>query len=150
MKKLLTLIALLTLLTGCAAPGPKYSIEAPAEGEALVYVYRVWRFANGGGSPTIALNGREMDDLENGRFLQFRVPPGKHKVEQLTSVWSWSLEAPPVMVDAYPGQIYYIELETDATMSYNGAGFTKTSTVLFQEVPGSVALPKLKSLRAVR
>lgn len=150
MRKLLTLVASLILLTGCAVTGPKYSPEAPAKDEALVYVYRVWRFANGGGSPTIALNGREMDDLKNGSFLQFRVPPGKHKIEQLTSIWSWSFEAPPVMLEAHAGQIHYVELETDATMNYNGYGFTKTSTLLFQEVPASVALPKLKDLRAAQ
>ncbi|WP_342114762.1 DUF2846 domain-containing protein [Pseudoduganella sp. OTU4001] len=149
MKKFLILLTSIVLLTGCAASGPHYSHEVPAKDEALIYVYREWRLANGGGSPTIALNGRKMDDLKNGSFLQFRVAPGRHKVEQLTSIWDWIFEAEPVVVNADAGEVYYVQLETDATMSFNGVEMKKRSTLSFEEVPASVALPKLKNLKAV-
>lgn len=137
------------LLTACAAPGPKYSVEPLGPNEAAIYVYRPWRLAMGGGAPAIALDGREMGDLKNGGFLQFKVPPGEYTLEQKYS-WSWGVRASPVVVRARPGVKHYVRLEAQTSSTPMGTMMAFKRGVSFQEVPEAVAEPELKELSGSR
>ncbi|WP_190766996.1 hypothetical protein [Spongiibacter pelagi] len=44
MKKFTVLIAMVTALIGCSAPGPMYQPLRPSENNAVVYIYRLPKF----------------------------------------------------------------------------------------------------------
>jgi hypothetical protein len=81
MKTLLTSLALILLLTGCAT-GPKYSPLpiSEASGQVELIVFRQSRWKASGGCHSIKVDGKRIGKLSNGSYLQALVEPGIHKV----------------------------------------------------------------------
>ena len=74
-------IAALSII-GCAAGGPKYEHGTPLESAASeIVVYRPDRFARGGNTFLIYLDGKEVARLQNAGFATIPASPGAHELE---------------------------------------------------------------------
>lgn len=90
MKKLLrTIIATVSLvaLVGCATSVPPYlGIEAEASGGS-VYLYRERAFYQSVASPHVTIDGELAAYIQNGRYLEWRLAPGRHTIALKRDAW---------------------------------------------------------------
>lgn len=84
-----SLLPFFFLLISCAASGPLYQpASAPANGKALVYIYRPdISYALGGRSAYISIDGKDIVHLDRGGYTHAYVDSGSHLIKQ-----TWPLD----------------------------------------------------------
>ena len=116
LKHLFCLVAMLTLLAGCASG---YMIAAPPalpdlSLAATIVVIRPFQFVGGGGTVTVRLDGVELHELGSDEHLAIGVAPGEH----IVSLKTWDPGAPlptriypSETVNAEAGRTYYFRVQ---------------------------------------
>lgn len=102
----LSFVVALALLAGCAtAPSTQQMqavvIEAPAPGQAVLYIVRPHPDFTYHPAP-IALDGHRLATTYAGTYVRAEVPPGRHRIS------GYGVDAGDITVDAQPGRIYFI------------------------------------------
>ena len=144
---LLPIGALLILLLGCAASGPKFS-ELPSikEGGSTLVIYRQYAFVNGGAFPYIYVDGEKRGRLLNAGYVSFDLVPGEHTIV-LNNPGMW-IGKEQWKFTAIAGQRHFYRVLTDLnSMQVYGPVVYTSKTVSIQEVPKEVALQELTDLK---
>lgn len=89
--KLIALVLMTIILTGCAASGPKFSeisssLPTVENGKSRIYFYRESGFVGGGVQPNIKLNGTVVGESKPGGFFFVDEKPGQYSVSTTTEV----------------------------------------------------------------
>lgn len=75
-------LPLFFLLSACASLGPHFSKPQKASKEkALIYIYRVNKFAGSAGSPYICLDKQVVGEIPNGGYFSLEAPTGTHELK---------------------------------------------------------------------
>ena len=113
MKRLLALLFAFAL-SACAATGPLF-VEAPlpANGDAIIYVYRMPNLGAAAQDAHIHLDGRHVFDLNIDGYSYVAVPAGKHELRQEWDYWvAWGKAVKlPLTVNA--GETRFVRFEVD-------------------------------------
>ncbi len=108
MKVVSTLFACF-LLSACASLGPPFSKPQKASKEkALIYVYRVKKFAGSAGSPCVCLDRQVVGEIPNGGYFSLEASPGQHEL-RLRSGLGDTLASFPFTSKAR--QVYYVRTD---------------------------------------
>lgn len=102
------LFVVLLLLSGCAAPGTKFTQpENPTENEALVYVYRP--ASPSPRQPSVSVNGKRLASLKNQSYIAIHLPAGKY---QFTANWAWNAlsRIPKTKASFDAGRRYFVRV----------------------------------------
>jgi len=103
-------IVSVSLLSGCAGLGPKFSepVMVPAK-QAVIYVYRPRWGTTGSEMPGIKMNDKVIaNTLPQLGYFPIAVTPGQYTfTPKLFGIYKTT----PVTVNAKAGQIYYVELQ---------------------------------------
>jgi hypothetical protein len=103
--KIITILTFFSLLQACATggflPGSKTQFSQ-SENAAFITVMREWKFAGGGATHSLSLDGKKIVGVQNGTAYTFPVSPGKHYVK-----YDKFLET----VVAKPGQRYFFKFK---------------------------------------
>lgn len=87
-------ILLLTLISGCAANGPKYSEQYTVEtDDANLYVYRPDSFLNSGINEGVFIDSDLIGKLENGSFVKTKVNKGEHTIKVGKQIQTFNIKA---------------------------------------------------------
>lgn len=79
-------------------------IAAPSE-SAIMYVFRRKGEGNSSEEPPVLLDGREVARMDNGRYIQVSVPPGRYTFS------SNDTKEPQVTLAVETGKQYYLEMK---------------------------------------
>lgn len=112
------------LLNGCASSGgPKFSLSGdarvqPAEGQALVFIYRTPNFVDSANNWIVGINTQSFVTVPNGTYYFLPVEPGTHRFTSrfensplnfgLATLFNKDREV--LKLDAQAGQTYYLKL----------------------------------------
>lgn len=139
------------LLSACAASGPAFKAEPSRDNQSIIHLFRPSKFANGGGSPDVMLDGKKVGALANGGYLSLPVPPGPHTLEIPSNAWSWDINCTPVTLQVGQGAAHYVAMDTDASLSIVGASKASTTHIKRRcqllELPEDRALPLIGQTR---
>lgn len=103
------LASLVFIFLGCTSLGPKFSqAQKPAKDKALIYVYRVNKFAGSAGSPYVCMGKQVIGEIPNGGYFMFTAPPGSHEL-RMRGVLGDTLASFPFNVKAQ--QVYYVRTD---------------------------------------
>lgn len=87
-------------------PRQPQAAATPAPEVARVHVYRARRYAGSALSPTIAVDGKQVARVGNGRRVTIRLTPGPHTIAS-------DDKSSSVSIDAKAGQDYYIRVDEE-------------------------------------
>ena len=104
------------MLVACAASGPPFEAATPSESQASVYIFRPSKLANSAGSRDVVVDGTKVGILKNGGYLPVSLAAGTHKLTIPHSMWDWDLKCASLSLEVKPGMIYYVALDTDASI----------------------------------
>jgi hypothetical protein len=139
------------LLSACAASGPAFVAEPTSGNQSTIYLFRPSKFANGGASPDVVLDGRKVGSISNGGYLPLHVPSGSHTLEIPYNAWSWDIRCAPVTLQTDASTTYYVAIDTDASLSFVAVSKTPMAHISRQcqliELPEAVALPLIGHTR---
>jgi hypothetical protein len=114
----------LVLLIACTSLGPRYSPQSSEDKtKALVYIYRVKKFAGSVGSPYVCLDHKVIGEVKNGAYFMIEMGPGKHDLE-LRSLDHYVLGNFPFILKS--GETYFVRF--DASMN-NGIKSNVNGTI---------------------
>ncbi len=106
-------------LMGCASLGDKFTpVESFSDNKALVYIYRVPRFAGSAGSPYVCIDGKVAGEVVDGGYFSVQLNPGSHKV----SLMSLGSETQGFTFKVSPGKTYYLRSDFSSLKSGTGGG----------------------------
>lgn len=138
----------LALLHGCAATGARFqALQAPKDGQALVYLYRPATFAGSGAFPTVHIGGKPVGPLKHGGYLVVTLPPGEHALTMPRSQWEWPYDATDIRLRVVGGQRHFFRLET-VLQARGGSTYQHMATMRL--VPEAQALAELEKLSESR
>ena len=112
-KKFIFSLAMLVLLIGCSATGPKFTaIEAPEVNKAKVYFYRPWAMLDGAAAPTVQINGVDSFEISNGGFHEIDLNPGNTiiTVKEGGFMSNWRAGQLQITFDAAANNTYFVRL----------------------------------------
>lgn len=136
------------LLMSACATGPAFIVsEGPADGNALIYLYRPKAMGAGAKTPTVRINETHTVELYNGGYAEIEVPPGRNRLWiAKASIFEtdWSGE---VLVDAEPGKSYFVRFQP--RLEHYGGIYTVIFTTDFYQVDRSRGLEELFGTRRV-
>lgn len=136
-------------LFGCAASGPLFTQPIPLNSSSSeIIVYRPDRFAAGGATYYIHLDGKEVASLDNAGFVAIPASPGAHQIEIRASIFKY-FKPIKVNFETTGGARIYFRFEPHPsglpiitpTVAVIPIGFA------FMEVPPEQALVELRTLR---
>lgn len=82
------------VLTGCAAPGPKFSgLQAVATSTSELIIYRKSAVFAAAQTMPLLIDGTRTGELYNGSFMQQQVAPGNHTIKVTTGMLGKPAEA---------------------------------------------------------
>lgn len=106
-------------LTHCTSLGPRFTpAKKPGKNEALVYLYRVPRFAGSAGSPYVCLDGNVVGENADGGYLPLRMNSGRHKL----TTHSLGSEKQALAFQVRGGRTYYLRSDFSALKTGTGGG----------------------------
>ncbi len=104
---------------GCANLGDKFTqVEDFNKSKALVYVYRVPKFAGSAGSPYLCIDGKVAGEVADGGYFSLLLDPGSHKV----NLKSLGTETEGFTFKVGSGKTYYLRSDFSSLKSGTGAG----------------------------
>lgn len=143
-------IGALVLLQGCTtmASGPQFQPGAsPAEGQALLYVFRPDQDYARAVAPDMTVDGDKVGTIQNAGYVALKVAPGQHTVDIPHNFWNWDNHCAPATVQTKAGETHYVQIE----LSYKSTFlvlFTEIEThCVLKEVTPDVALPLISQTR---
>jgi hypothetical protein len=146
----LALVAVICLcIAGCAATGPLFSgLTTITADSSEIVVYRPDRFARGGVTYFLHVDGREVAALKNAGFVTIPASPGPHELEIRASALQ-PFRPMKVNIDTKPGARVFLRFEPYAS---GGAVFLPALTYIpvsynLLEVTEAQALIDLKELK---
>ncbi len=87
LKQIFAFSAASLVLAACGATGTAFSgLEAPAEGQSKLYVYRTKALKGGGVHFDVNANDTRIGHLRNGGYISTELPPGNYEVWAKTEV----------------------------------------------------------------
>src|SRR5690349_9365783 len=110
---------------------------ASEDGNAIVYVYRPYRFTGAARNPSIYVDGREISRLNNGTYLKFEVAPGQHSLTSASYVEGDPYENFQV------GKEYFFRLQTGSWVK-GMVGRAEMKLLAVPKEKGTVDIEKLK------
>ena len=118
--KLVTLmITVAVTLMGCASLSGKFSpVKNFNKSKALIYVYRVAKFAGSAGSPYLCIDGKVSGEVVDGGYFAVQLNPGEHKV----STKSLGSETDSFSFNVIAGKTYYLRSDFSSLKRGTGAG----------------------------
>jgi Protein of unknown function (DUF2846) len=126
-----------TAITQTAAPqADNAQVSSSNNSQATVYIYRYKQFTGSALSPSVYCDESELARMENGRFFEVKLTPGKHAFRS-------NDKQAGIDLDLKGGQEYYIRVELVAGMM-KGHG----RLVFVQPEQGVYEIKKLKPLDA--
>jgi len=82
------------ILTGCSAPGPKFSgLQAVTPSTSELIIYRKSAVFASAQTMPVLIDGTRTGELYNGSFMQQEVAPGNHTIKVTTGMLGKSAEA---------------------------------------------------------
>jgi len=130
------LLAVVWLLQGCAATGPKgtemaSTLNATAPGYGRIVFFRSAGFAGGAVQPDIKLDGQVVGQSKPGGFFYAEAGPGKRVIEAATET------ASRLEITVMPGQTYYVRSAISMGLMVGRIALTQEGQVTAQtELPG--------------
>lgn len=150
--KLVSTFFLSLFLIGCAATGEKYSgLKPPTSSESQVYIYRPYRFFQGGAWPTVFINGEEVATLKNGGYIHYSLPPGNHaiKIGKKRMLSNWSMGDAQASTNTEIGKRYFYKLLVDPNdVGYIGGMVLVSGRARLVTVPEDEAVLELRELKS--
>lgn len=148
--ELVAIATFLLCLFGCAATGPTYERPSALESSASeIVIYRPDRFARGGNTFYVHLDGKEVAKLQNAGFAIIPTSPGSHELEIRGPAMDFAFKPIKMTVSTSAGGRLFVRFEP-----YMSGGIVATpfATVIpvayrFALVPEADALIDLKTLR---
>jgi len=141
------IVIIFSLLTGCAASGPKFTVlMSPKNDQGVLYVYRPYTFTNGGVAPYVYINGKERGELKNQGYLVYPLSAGQYSVATDGSFLTWTPGRAEVLVTIKPGHRSYVRLASHIRSMNISTGLVMTGATL-QEVDESLARQELPETR---
>lgn len=117
MFRILVLLPVVLLMTGCAANGPAFT---PAENldpsQSLVYIYRPGNIVGCGLAPRIYIDEVEKGKIKNDGYLVYPIGPGKRMIEA-----RWWENILTVYLDVVAGEEYYVRWFADSEGVYSSS-----------------------------
>jgi hypothetical protein len=104
---------------GVFALGQSSTPQATAS-KATVYIYRYKQFVGSALAPSVFCDQAQLARMENGRYFSVKVDPGSHAFRS-------NDEQSGVVLDAQPGQDYFIRVEIAAGMLKGHGRLTLTA-----------------------
>jgi hypothetical protein len=130
------------LLAGCATSQHDFVPHTPAEGEAIVYIYRPSLMGNFLISPQLLVNGRAYFKLENGRYRSMRMRAGSYVFGlERDDLYDSS---PALTLEVTPGDTRYLRIDT--RLEFVPDGMNRRVFSLVEVKPGD-AQSEIRSTR---
>lgn len=138
---------LLLCLIGCAASGPTYERPSALESSTSeIVIYRPDRFARGGNTFYVYLDGKEVAKLQNAGFASIPTSPGSHDLEIRRPVMDFAFKPLKMAVSTMPGGRTFIRFEP-----YMSGGVVSTPAAVVIPVAYRLALvPEVDALIELR
>lgn len=115
-KIALVCIFCMSLLNGCGAHIPFQSYVPTSDINAVVYIYRPYRFAGAMASPKVYLSDQDLGVLNAGTYLVAEINPGEHEIliGKKGKEWvNWAPDTIQQRVNFDAGQVYYFRMSLD-------------------------------------
>ena len=109
---IIALLAGMTLLAGCAAPGPKFSKTiSPNDGKAIIYVYRASFALTNGEMPGVQMNDTTIvSALPHTNYFAIAVEPGSYTfTPKLFGIYGTT----PADINVEAGQTYFVRMRME-------------------------------------
>ena len=151
MRAILSITAIILIITGCATRSPRCDIPlAEGENAATLIIYRPSAMYGKIYSTPFSIDGCRIENLSNNSFLVYKLPAGPHKIaaEKYAFAVGGTGE---VSGNFEAGKTYYLHYSMSAGSAYytpvTGVGFT-TSTQFFitTEEDALKIMPKLAEI----
>jgi hypothetical protein len=124
MRRLLSLLSLLLLLTGCAGPGYFEAVPPSSPEQAVLYLYRPeadnpgrqpLRFSY----PDVLIDEQSVGTLQFNSHRRIELAPGRHsiRITGLTRQAKWEPRDIKQQFSVAPGEIKYIKLDVRFNLS---------------------------------
>lgn len=102
-------MALVLVLTGCTATGPKFEqVAEPKEYTAVAYFFRQAAFYGSGSCPDLVIDDEEVGCLKNGGFFEVELMPGEHTVLFDKGTWEPDKDL-RAKISVKAGVVYFYE-----------------------------------------
>ncbi len=76
------ILAIASILVGCAHSGPRFELRQAREKDAaVVYLYRLSRFTGAAVHPDVIIDGVPWGTIDNGGYARFELPAGRHMLK---------------------------------------------------------------------
>jgi len=103
---------ILLFLFGCAASGPTYDGPSALDSQASeIVIYRPDRFARGGNTFYVHLDGREVAKLQNAGFAAIPTSPGSHELEIRGPALDFAFKPMKMAVSTIAGGRLFVRFE---------------------------------------
>jgi hypothetical protein len=144
--KLLFVAALATLVTACAAPGPKFTgAIAPVNDRGDVYLYRTSSIYAVAQAFDVALDGKPVGSLQSASYLHWRLPAGKYALK-VSPGGSAKVSEIQIAPEAGRASFYQFDFQYEFILGvYGNASFPNSS---IQPRSAEAALLAMKELNA--
>ena len=110
--ELVAIASFLLCLFGCAATGPTYERPSALDSSASeIVVYRPDRFARGGDTFYVYLDGKELAKLQNAGFAIIPTSPGSHELEIRRPVMDFAFKPLKMAVSTTTGGRSFVRFE---------------------------------------
>ena len=148
MKLTSLMLALVILLTGCAASGSQFSgVQAYGGNSATLYIFRQSKFVGGGECPAMYLSGTKVGCLKNGGYMRVQLQAGSHKLETRNRMLEMGPE-PSINFSAKPGEIVFIEWTVSISNAVATGAVTGVSASKgFVLTPRNLAVTAMQNLK---
>ncbi|WNO09375.1 DUF2846 domain-containing protein [Teredinibacter sp. KSP-S5-2] len=116
LKIVLVCLYCLFILIACGATIPFQTYAPTSDSNAVVYVYRPYRFAGSMASPKVYLSDQDLGVLNAGTYLVTEIPPGEHEflIGKKGKEWvNWAPDTIQQRVNFDAGKVYYFRMSLD-------------------------------------
>lgn len=149
--KYLVLILIFSILTSCSATGPKFSsLIAPADGNAVIYLYRPSQFVGSMIVPPIYLNNQHIFDLPNNGYARLEIEPGEYIIESRKKISIVSSAQGKVTINVKAGSTHYMTWQPTVSNSGVSGNISYASfSGGFMPVNSAIAIEEIKNCNRV-
>jgi hypothetical protein len=153
-KKLAISFVFILALTSCSATGPLFNPESmEGNSKSNLYIYRSWKFFNGGGWPNIYLNGKKLFALKNNGYGILYLEPGNYEIKAEGSFFltNWYPGPASININVEANNEYYIRVTPQHDKTIYGASGTvaMTGSAQIVLVPKEVAMKEIVETKKV-
>jgi hypothetical protein len=153
------LVLPIVLLSACARTSPFVNESGipiidphlvPEPTNAILCIYRPFRFGSGLASPHVTIDGEPSVLLHNAGYTRIFLSPGKHSVATAPSEQWVKGSLNTIDLEVQPGQTYYLQVLAETRTKYLVIGYaTDFSLALMPEETAKQELRDLNYLKPI-